>query len=121
MELAAYGIPLYGENELRLPLNYASRVLEAFCRVKSGDGWLCGFTVTNTKAGAQFVQVFDARDLPADGTVPLISKSVPASDATGFLWIPPRRFEAGLIICNSSTQGTKTLGSADCLFDAQYL
>lgn len=121
MEEAAYGRPVFGENPDRWPLNYASKQLEASARVKSGDGWLYGFTITNTKASAQFVLMFDARDLPAEGAVPLIGKSVPASDAVGFSWWPPRRFEAGLVLCNSSTQGTKTIGAADCLFDAQYV
>ena len=111
----------FGEGALRLPLNAPSRQLANFIQVKTGDGWLYGFTVTNTKASAQFVQVFDAATLPGDGAVPLIAKSVPAGDAVGFAWLPPRRFEAGLVLCNSSTQGTKTIGSADCLFDAQYL
>ena len=111
----------FGEGALRLPLNNASRQLANFVVVKTGDGWLYGFTISNTKASAQFVQVYDAHDLPADGAVPLISKSVPASDAVGFSWLPPRRFESGLVLCNSTTQATKTIGAADCLFDAQYL
>ena len=112
---------LLGEDPLRFPLNYASRKLETSCVVKTADGWLYGFTITNTKASAQFVQVFDAGAVPADGNVPLISKSVPAGDAVGFAFLPPRRFESGLCLSNSSTQGTKTVGSADCLFDVQYI
>jgi hypothetical protein len=27
----------------------------------------------------------------------------------------------GIILCNSTTQGTKTLGAADCIFDVQYV
>lgn len=121
--MAEYDFPRaeFGEGDLRRPLNNASRQLANSMVVKTGDGWLYGFTISNTKASAQFVQVFDAHDLPADTAVPLISKSVPAGDAVGFSWWPPRRFESGLILCNSSTQATKTIGSADCLFDAQYL
>lgn len=112
---------MLGEESLRLPLNYASKKLEASAVVKTGDGWLYGFTITNTNAAIRFVQVFDAPSVPADGAVPLLAKSVPAGDAVGFSWLPPRRFEAGLILCNSTTQGSKTLGSADSLFDAQYI
>ena len=103
------------------PLNNASPRLEASRVIKTGPGILYGFTVTNTKAAIQFVQVFDAATLPADGAVPIIAKSLPASDAVGFNWLPGRTFLTGIVICNSSTQGTKTIGSADCLFDAQYL
>lgn len=103
------------------PPNYSSKQLEASAVVKTGSGILYGFTVSNTKASAQFVQVFDARSLPADGAVPIISQTVAAGSVVGFNWIPGRTFFAGIVLCNSSTQGSKTLGSADCLFDAQYL
>ena len=102
------------------PLNYVSRQLENSCVVKTGDGILYGLTVTNTKASAQFVLMFEGRTLPADTTVPIIAKSVPANDAVGFNWFPGRAFSSGLILCNSSTNATKTIGSADCLFDVQY-
>lgn len=121
METPWLGRAELGENAGRLPLNYASKQLEQFAVVKTGDGWLFGFTITNTKGSAQFVLVFDAPALPGEGAVPLLGKSVPASDAVGFSWWPPRRFEAGLVLCNSTTQGTKTIGAADCLFDAQYV
>lgn len=121
MEPLGLGRAGFGEDAARAPFNYASKGLETFAVVKTGDGWLYGFTVSNTKGSAQFVLVFDAHDLPPEGAVPLIAKSVPASDAVGFSWVPPRRFEAGLVLCNSSTQGSKTIGSADCLFDAQYV
>lgn len=103
------------------PLNAASPRLEASRVVKSGPGILYGLTVTNTNAAAQFVQVFDAAALPADAAVPLFAKSVPAGDAVGFQWLPGRTFLTGIVVCNSSTAGAKTIGAADCLFDAQFL
>jgi hypothetical protein len=103
------------------PLNYSSRALEASCIVKTGDGILYGFTVTNTKASAQWVMVFDARTVPANAAVPIIAKSVPASDAVGFDWLPGRTFFAGIVLVNSTTQTSLTIGAADCIFDAQYL
>ena len=103
------------------PLNNASPRLEASRVIKTGPGILYGFTVTNTKASAQFVQVFDASLLPADGAVPILAMSVAASTAIGFNWLPGRTFLTGIVVCNSSTQATKTIGSADCLFDAQFL
>lgn len=103
------------------PLNNASPRLEASRVVKSGPGKLYGLTVTNTNMAAQFVQVFDASTVPADGAVPLFAKSVPAGDAVGIQWLPGRTFLVGIVVCNSSTQGDKTIGAADCLFDAQFI
>ena len=104
-----------------LPLNSPSRALEAARVIKTGTAILYGITVTNTKASTQYVQVFDASSVPGDGAVPLLAKSVPASDAIGIQWLPGRTFLTGIVVCNSSTQGTKTLGSADCLFDVQFV
>jgi hypothetical protein len=117
--LLGWGTP--GEDEALEPLNATSPRLEASRVIKTGPGILFGFTVTNTNASAQFVQIFDAATLPADGAVPILSKSATAADATGFNWIPGRTFLVGCIICNSSTQATKTIGAADCIFDCQFL
>lgn len=117
--LVGWGVP--SDTEALEPLNYCSARLAASGVVKTGPGYLFGFTVTNTKATAQFVQIFDSNTLPADGTVPLLAKSLAASDAVGFAWLPARTFLVGLVICNSSTQGTKTIGSADCIFDVQFI
>lgn len=106
---------------VNLPANNYNPRLANNLVVKTGTCILFGFTVTNTNAAAQFVQVFDAATLPADGAVPILAISVPASNGTGFNWIPGRTFRQGVVLCNSSTQATKTIGAADCLFDAQYL
>jgi hypothetical protein len=87
------------------------------------DGFLCvyGFTVYNTKASTQFVNVFDAGALPADGAVPSFSLVVAANSPVAIAFSPNgRTFSNGLVLCNSSTDATKTLGSADCFFDVQY-
>lgn len=117
--IEGWGLP--DDDEALLPLNNASPALAASRIVKTGPGRLFGLTVTNTKASAQFVQVFDASSLPADGAVPILSKSVPAGDAVGLNWIPARTFLVGIVVCNSSTSASKTIGSADCLFDVQFV
>jgi hypothetical protein len=79
-----------------------------------------GFTVSSV--AAQFIQIFDASALPANAAVPsLPSFPVGATSTIANVWIPPRAFRNGVVICNSSTQHTKTIGSADCIFDVQYL
>ena len=110
----------FGEESNLWPPNSFSVRLEASRVIKTGTARLYGLTVTNTKNAAQFVLIFDAQTLPADGAVPIFAKSVPSQDAVGFAWLPGRTFFAGIIVCKSSTQTTTPLGSADCLFDAQY-
>jgi len=105
---------------LDVPRNYAPARLLSSIKI-SGPIVVKGFTVYNTKASAQFLNMFDADALPADTAVPIISWPLAASNGVGFGWQPNgRRFDAGLVLCNSSTDGTKTIGAADCLFDVQY-
>lgn len=105
-----------------LPRNKTTPALAASLIVKANQGKLFGFTVTNTKASAQFYQLFDSAVLPADATVPIMGFSVASGQAAGvYFGSVGRAFEQGIVLCNSSTQGSKTIGSADSLFDAQYL
>lgn len=105
-----------------LPLNRFTPALAASLLIKPSQGKLYGLSVSSTNGGSQFVQIFDAATLPADGVVPLISFSVSATSAGSiYFGSVGRAFEQGIVVCNSSTQATKTIGSADCLFDAQYI
>lgn len=103
------------------PQNFTSPALANSAVAFSGQARVFGFTVTNTKASAQFIQFFDLNAVPADGTVPIAGIDVPAGAAKGvYFGTAGRYFRAGLVLCNSSTQGSKTIGAADCLFDVQY-
>lgn len=117
--LLGFGTP--DRFEANLPLNISSLALEASRVVKSGPGRLYGFTVTNTSASAQYIQVFDASTLPADGSIPNELFRVSAGVSFPVQWIPWRTFNVGCVICNSSTAATKTIGSADCFFAVQFL
>lgn len=89
--------------------------------VVPGNLVVYGWLVYSTKAAAQFVNVFDANTLPADASVPLFSWPLAANNGAAFSFPGNgRRFKTGLVLCNSSTDATKTLGSADCFFDVQY-
>ena len=80
-----------------------------------------GFTVYNSKTSAQYILVFDASSLPIDTKVPLFALPVAASSqVSAYYGAPGRIFRQGLVLCNSSTDTTKTIGSADCFFDVQY-
>ena len=102
------------------PLNFNVGKLQSSI-VVPGRIVVYGFTVYNTKASAQYLNVFDANTLPADGAVPLFSFQLAANSGVGFGWQPNgRQFQTGLVLCNSSTDATKTIGSADCFFDVQF-
>lgn len=103
------------------PLNQHSRAYEASRIVKTGPGILFGFTVYNSNAAAQFILVFDANTVPAEGTVPECVFSVGGASTLPVQWLPGRTFRAGCVLVNSSTGPTKTIGAADCWFDAQFL
>lgn len=110
-----------GEDQSPLPLNVHSNALANSIFVKSGQGALVGFTIDNSKAGSQFIQVFDLTSLPADGAIPDCVFRVAATSTLPIQWLPWRVFRVGCVICNSSTEATKTIGSADCFFDVQYI
>jgi hypothetical protein len=104
------------------PLNVTTTVYAAALLVKSGPGTLYGFSGYNSRTSAQFILVLDfPGGIPADTAVPKIVLTVAATSNFWYQAIPSRRFERGIVICNSSTAATKTIGSADCWFDVQYV
>lgn len=107
-----------------LPLNNHSNGLEAARVACSGYGYLISFTVLNTNASAQYIQLHDAAVVPASGAsvTPAVVFAVAAtSNLTVAYTMPGRKFERGIVIANSSTAATYTAGSADCFFDVQYI
>jgi hypothetical protein len=107
-------------DDLPGPLNFsANRLVSSI--VVPGRIVVYGFTAYSTKASSQFLNVFDANALPADTAVPLFSFALGANSGVGFGWQPNgRQFQTGLVLCNSSTDATKTIGSVDCFFDVQF-
>ena len=110
-----------GEQYDGFPLSATSVALVNSLVVKSGAGRLFGFSGDSNKASAQFIQVFDAASLPADTAVPVIVIRVAATTTfSAYFGSIGRWFTRGIVICNSSTEATKTIGSADTWFDVQY-
>lgn len=110
-----------GEHDQLWPHSIHSQAFANALVVKRGAGKLYGFTVYNSGA-AQFILVLDAREVPADGFIPCAVIAVGATADRG-VWYGDtgRTFQTGIVIVNSSTAPTKTIGAADCFFDAQYL
>jgi len=69
---------------------------------------------------AQYIQLFDLTALPADTTVPLLSFPVGAQQWWYFDWQDGLPMTLGVVVCNSSTALTKTIGAADNQFVATF-
>jgi hypothetical protein len=105
---------------LYVPTNFYRPALAASI-VVPGHILVYGFTVYNSNAAAQYVLMFDANELPANGLVPILAQNAATKQLSGVSWTPQgREFLEGFVLCNSSTDTTKTIGAADCFFDVQY-
>ena len=90
--------------------------------VKASAGVLYGLTGYNSRTSAQFIQVHSASALPADGVAPVVTFTVPASSNFSLDYGRFGRYcTPGIVISNSSTGPTKTIGSADIFVDVQYV
>lgn len=101
--------------------NDSSAALEASRVVRVGPALVFGFHAHSTLDTPQFVMLFDASAVPADTAVTPLVWEVGADSSRDVAWIPPRSFRNGVVICNSTTNATKTLGAANTLFDVQFI
>ena len=89
--------------------------------IKNTAGTLISLSGYNSLASTQFIQIHDATALPSNNAVPAMIISVAASSAFSFT-IPATGipFTTGIIVCNSTTGPTLTVGAANCYFTATY-
>jgi hypothetical protein len=89
--------------------------------VKASAGKLCQLVGYNSKASAQFIQIYNSASLPSEAAVPIYTFSVPATSNFSLdFGSLCSYFSTGIVVGNSSTGPTKTIGSADVWFTAEY-
>lgn len=104
------------------PLDYSSAAYEASAVVKATKGAVYGITGYNSKGSAQFIQIHDAAALPADTAIPKVFITVAASSNFSIDFGQfGKWFKNGIVVSNSSTGPTKTIGSADVFFEVRYV
>lgn len=103
-------------------LNSSSVAYVASQIVKAAPGTLYRLQVYSSLGSAQWIQLHNSATLPADAAVPVaIFKIATVADITISYADIGRYFSAGIVVCNSTTGPAKTIGAADCWFDAQYV
>lgn len=99
------------------PTVAATTALAASLVVKAAAGTIHGIAGYTTTA--QFIQLHDAASLPADTAVPELV--VPVAANTFFnIPLPGHVCATGIVVCNSTTGPTKTIGGADTWITAYY-
>lgn len=102
-----------------VPRMIHSTAYEASHVLATGPATLLSLLGYNSKASAQFIQIHDAASLPANGEVPAITFLVAATSNFNLAAVlRGMKFANGIVVCNSSTGPTKTIGSNDCFFTA---
>lgn len=100
---------------------YDSKALEASAVIKIGPGFLYGISGYSNVVAGQFILLFDATAVPADGAIAALSLYIPTSgNFSADFGVYGRDFAVGLIVCNSSTVLVKAVGGNTCLFNARF-
>lgn len=101
--------------------NISTTALATSLVIKASAGRLFGLSGQNDSGSDQYIQLHDAASLPADASVPKVVFKVKAGEPFSIDYgNRGRAFSTGIVVCNSSTLATKTIGAANCWFDAQY-
>lgn len=105
------------------PYHYDSGAALAASGVVVGDGpaLLFTLTATNTSASDQYVLVFDAAAVPADGTAAKCVLRISAGATASLDYaVRGKVFRSGICWSNSSSAPLKTIGAANCFVEANW-
>lgn len=88
--------------------------------IKDGPGVLLQLYGYNKNSSVRYIQLFDAVSAPADGAVPMMILPCAGNWAFDSGELRGKRFSTGIYACISTTAATKTIGSTDAQFNAEY-
>lgn len=114
----------YLKEQGRFPLSVNSGKKVNTLLVKSAGATLFFVSGLSARTTPQYIQVFDAIVAPAAGAVvngPVIYVPAGPVNFSAAWGLVGRRFFAGIFLVNSTTDQTYTAGSADTIFDVQYV
>jgi hypothetical protein len=99
-----------------------SEANEASRLVKSAPGKLLYVVGYNSKVSAQWIQIHNAASAPANGSVPVLTQTVPASSNFA-IPLPDTGLDldVGIVVANSTTATTLTAGSTDIFVTAIFI
>lgn len=121
-------VPIWLDPRGTVQVNYVSGLLAnvnvnayaASLIIKNAPGVLKMLNGWSTRLTPQWILLFDSAVLPVDGAVPVAGMIVNPNQNFSFDYgVDGRAFQNGIVVCNSITGPTKTIGAADCWFDAQ--
>lgn len=109
--------------QLPIPLSASSAAYENSRIGKSSKGLLFSISGFSSKTSSQWIQIFDSITLPPDGAIPIVPP-IYVGGTQNFSWdstLAPFPISYGIVVCNSTTGPTKTIGSNDCMFNIRYI
>jgi hypothetical protein len=98
-----------------------TNVVAASGVVKATPGTVYGFTVMNSNGATRYFQLYNLAAVPSDAAVPFMSfELATGTSKTIDFGVYGCAFSVGVCWANSSTNATKTIGSADSLVTILY-
>jgi hypothetical protein len=111
----------FDPGELPYGYNSGGALVGSGVIVNAGPARLFNLTVTSESASDQYVMLFDAAAVPANGAPAVAAFKVPAGSTAGIDYgSRGKAFKNGICWSNSSTLPDRTGGAADCFAEANW-